>query len=548
MAEKIYSSIIDELLEDRKPDWDMVGLKDAVKSGEEQQDRTQQYVDESFLDDLAGESKHTELPSDSKSATLLNRMAEKEAALPRLGGVQTGRTRFATHAEDYENELGSDESLFDEMTMDFTKAHSEATSKDEHGREGVANRNRSDAEILAYVKKLLNQGTPPARVAALVQKVAEIELLDKKDNMGMSYLNNNAGVLGLAYMEPGSSEGFLPNAQMDMESPAYEKSNQVIASEKKNFCRHCNKEVKPKFRDAVALCPECSKPVFTIPKQGSRPVTSADCVRQFNAWKAAGIKPRAASVKRVAGCSDCAFFKAKTCNLYHLPVVANAKELAAVVNRLTAGVPSGSKKAALVALANRDGMRVEPKHFANRPVQKTSAKTVESLRVEREEQQKKVAAAPFTVATIEKMHKEGKTLDAIYQLGISKIGSVHAGWAIKEFVASLKAKGLKIALSQIDCKLLKQKLAVNNAIIGAIKCADCVYRSDMHCGLTGGTLVSFPGMEKTGKVASAKAPTDAKKLMEEYDLTSRSEVGDIEYNTPERLDVEMGNVPTAGDI
>jgi len=25
-------------------------------------------------------------------------------------------------------------------------------------------------------------------------------------------------------------------------------------------------------------------------------------------------------------------------------------------------------------------------------------------------------------------------------------------------------------------------------------------------------------------------------------------VGDIEYNTPERLDVEIGNVPTAGDI
>ena len=528
MAEKIYSSIIDEFLDDRKPDWEEVGLKDAVKSGEEQQDRTGEYVDDSFLDDLAGKSHHTELPSDSKSATLLNRMSEKESALPRLSAGQ--KAAAPVRLEDYKSEVGDDESLFNEVTMTIEKAEGKAPESKQYGAE---HRNRSDAEILAYVKKLLNQGVAPAKVAAQLEKVAELELLDKKDNMGMNYLNENQGTLGMAYLEP--------NTYMDDNSPAYERQEK-LGSESKPFCQHCNKDVKPLVRDAVSLCPECHKPLPLKPKQGSVK-TPENCVRQYRAWKSAGIVPRAQSVKKVAACDGCALFKNKTCNLYHLPVVANAQELALVINKMTPGVPVKSKRAALIALANRQPMQVEVKKLGSRPVQKTSARTVESLRTARQEPE-----SGFDATTVETMHKRGVALNTIYDKGSLKVGSVQAGYAIKAFIASLRDKGTKIALSQIDCKLLKQKLGVNNAIIGAVKCADCIYRQDMHCGLTGGTLVNFPGMEKTGKVASSAPPTDAVKLLNEYDLTKRPGVGDIEMNEDRPDDIQMGSVMTVGNL
>ena len=588
---RVYPNIIDAILDDREPDWVDVGLDKAQKSGEEVKDWGHQYTDEEFLDDLADESHHTPVPPTSRSATLLNRLDEKENALPRIG-MSPRRTTSGVHSDDYCNSRGDDESLFEEVTMSLDRARSEATSKDEHGREGVANRNRSDEEAVAYVKRLLNQGTPPARVAAQFEKLAEIELLNKKDNMGMNYLNQNQGLLGMAYLEP--------NAYMDEHSPTYEREK--VGAEGKVFCPKCNKDVKPERRHSIDYCPQCSRNLGQMPKSGGRkiadnwqpvtghpfyaegcrkkkifgeqgggwanlegeafkaylcdecmakrrgvspgePKTSADCVRQHNAWKAAGIAPRAASVKKVPACEGCAFFRNKACNLYHLPVVANAEELRAVVNRLTAGVPAASKRAALVALANREPQRVEQVRMVGRTVQKVSAKTVEQAREEHHE-----ASSGFSADTVEAMHKRGVALEEIYRRGSLKVGSVQAGSAVKQFVASLRDKGTKVRLSQIDCRLLKQKLGVSNAIVGAIKCADCVYRQDMHCGLTGGTLLSFPGMEQTGRKTASAPPTDAAALMREYDLVNKPRAEDIDTTPPVHLEVEMGSVPTVGEI
>ena len=574
--EKVYASIIDNFLDDREPNWEQVGLTDAQKSGEEVKDRGDKYVDDAFLNDLADESHHTVVPPSSKSAVLLNRMSEKESALPRLSAGRKAAT--PVRLEDYQSELGDDESLVNEVTYSIEQAEGKAPESKQYGAE---HRNQSDEEILRYVKKLLNQGTSPSKVAAQLEKIAVIELLDKKDNMGMNYLNENQGTLGMAYLEPN---------QFMESNPAVGRENVHLGSETKPFCSNCNKDVTPKYRDTIALCPECHKPLPLKPKQGARELsvperhqlaiakktltysdagakimggptkeeareiirrltgrppkessqkTSADCVRQFNAWKAAGIVPRAQSVKKIAACDGCAMFKNKTCTLYHLPVVANAQELAMVINKMTPGVPVRSKRAALVALANRQPMQVEVKKLGNRPIQKTSARTIESIRVTREE-----PASRFDVNTVEAMHKK-----AIYDKGSLKVGSVQAGYAIKAFIASLREKGTKIALSQIDCKLLKQKLGMNNAIMGAVKCADCTYRQDMHCGLTGGTLVNFPGMEKTGKVASSAPPTDAMKLLNEYDLTKRPVVGDIEINEDHPEDnIQMGSHMSAGNL
>ena len=568
--EKVYSSVIDSFLDDREPNWEDVGLKDAVKSGEEQLDRTHDHVDEGFLDEIAeGASHHTPLPPDSKSATFLNRMSEKEAAAPRLSAHQPAKARVAMHSEDYQNDT-NDQSIFDEVTATIEKAERDADP------DNIEKRNQTDAEVKGYIHKLLNQGTAPSRVAALLEKVAEIELYDKLKNMGGSYLNQNAGLLGFSYLEP--------NTFMDKQNPSYE--HEHTASDEKPFCSHCNKKVTAVKRDAKEYCPDCARPIVSKPKTGAegktalggrvchnckkpigrkdttcpscgkptpfvdpfdsktRQASSADCVRQFNAWKAAGIQVRAHSVKKITACNDCTFFKNRTCNLYHLPVVASAAELRPIINKLTAGVPAEAKRAALIRLANREPMRKNSvvKARPQERVQKLSQRTVENLREMHQE-----AGLEFTADAVETMHKRGLPLGDIYKKGSAKVGSVKAGWAIKAFIASLKERGTKIALSQIDCTLLKQKLGVANAIIGAVKCADCIYRQDMHCGLTGGTLLTFPGMEKMGKAASAP-PTDARTLMREYEMVNMPQAGDIEMKEPERLEVEMGSSMSAGDL
>ena len=523
MADKVYASIIDAILDEREPSWDEVGLSDAQKSGEKVKDLTGQYADDTFLDDIAGESHHTELPSDSKSATLLNRISEKESASPRLGSGQTATTHLGARPEDYKNSIGDDESLFSEVTMGLGEAESQAT---------VEKRNRTDGEIKSYIRTLLNQGMPPARVAAQLKKLAEIELFNHQ--MGTKYLNENAGLMGLAYLEP--------NTFMDKSSPAYEREK--VGGLSPEWCPRCKKDVNATTRQGNTYCPECEEIIFgTTPYGRAAAKTSADCIRQHETWKQAGIQVRAQSVKKVIACDGCSFFKEKTCNLYHLPVVSSAAELTPIVNKMTAGIPAGFKRAALVKIANREPQRTPMVSFARDPrgYAKASVSTIEGVRGHRKE------ASGFDYDEVETLHKQGVALADIYEKGSTKVGSVQAGWAIKKFVSSLRDKGTKIALSQIDCTLLKQKLGVSNAIVGAIKCADCIYRSDMHCGLTGGTLLTFPGMEKTGKTASA-APEDVAALLKDYELVKKPEQADIEINGPDRLEIEMGNKPSAGDI
>ena len=153
-------------------------------------------------------------------------------------------------------------------------------------------------------------------------------------------------------------------------------------------------------------------------------------------------------------------------------------------------------------------------------------------------------AAVFDSKTITQLHTAGKSLDAIYKEGINKVGSTSASRAIKTWVGEIKRGHLKIALSQIDCTLLKNKLGTQNVIVGAEKCGSCTYRKDMHCGLTGGTLLSFPGMEKqaTNHKVAANAPKDGRATLNEYDLVTTNQP-DIEMNPPERLEVEMGSKP-----
>src|SRR6201998_2557616 len=186
MADKPkYSSIIDEFLDEREPDWKDLGLKDAKNSGDEWLDRTHSAGDETFLDDTAkGASKPTTVPPASKGATLQNRIIEKESANPRLGANRGAQTRTAGGADD-------DESLVAEVTESIEDAA-------KNGK--VEKRNRSDSEVQRYVHQLLNQGVSPAKVATKLKQLSEIESFNP--HAASEFLQKHAGLLGIAYMEP----------------------------------------------------------------------------------------------------------------------------------------------------------------------------------------------------------------------------------------------------------------------------------------------------------------------------------------------------------
>ena len=166
---------------------------------------------------------------------------------------------------------------------------------------------------------------------------------------------------------------------------------------------------------------------------------------------------------------------------------------------------------------------------------KFAQRTMDAVRT-----QKTASAAVFNSDVVEKLHGAGHSIEKIFKGGANKVGSVQAKKAVIDFVNSIKNKPIKIALSQIDCTFLKNKLAVHNPIVGAAKCGSCSFRSGMHCGLTGGTLLSFPGMNGTGKkTASDEAVRDGHSILNEYDLSSPVQGPDIDMSEPERLDVQV---------
>ncbi len=191
MADKPkYANLIDSFLDTREPDWKELGLKDSEKSGKEWLERTHEYTDASFLDDLAeGVSHHTPVPPTSKGATLQNRILDKENAAPRLGAARTADSSKAADVSNARSVVGDDNSLLEEVTESLEEAAKGGKVEKKH---------RSDAEIRHYIKQLLNQGETPAKVAAQLKKMAELELFNHQ--IGTRYLQDNAGLLGLAYL------------------------------------------------------------------------------------------------------------------------------------------------------------------------------------------------------------------------------------------------------------------------------------------------------------------------------------------------------------
>src|SRR5208337_3906583 len=166
MADKPqYSGLIDAFLDDRAPNYKDLGLKDAEKSGEEQLDRTHQFVDDAFLDDLSdGVSHHTPVWPTGKSSsekeaqkarlerargTHLERMAAKDDNISGVAGSNVNWRVATQHPNDYSSKLGDNDSLFAEVTETLEAAA---------GTGKVEKKNVTDAAVQRYIHDLLNQG------------------------------------------------------------------------------------------------------------------------------------------------------------------------------------------------------------------------------------------------------------------------------------------------------------------------------------------------------------------------------------------------------
>jgi len=243
---------------------------------------------------------------------------------------------------------------------------------------------------------------------------------------------------------------------------------------------------------------------------------------------------RAKSVMKIKACTGCQHFRkdaagAASCSIYSLPIVASKNELMPIINNLVGNAKN--KQARLIQLANRDDAHVEPKVASGTSA--VASRAVAHARVPSLQPAAKVSKS-FTAADVLRLHNAGGKLQDIYGQGERTVGSKQASVAVKGFLSGLKGSQTKLALTQIDCTKLGGKLSSSNGIYGASKCATCTYRKVAHCGLTGGTLIKFPGMDSSSsnhRIASG-APFDGMAVIEEFDMLTPQLPSDIEMFEP----------------
>jgi hypothetical protein len=539
MADKPFSSIIDAFLADREPEWKNLGLTDAKKSGDEQKDRTRQYVDKEFTDEIAeSASRHTPIPP-SKSATLQNRLREKERAAPLITAVRANWHKDAYPREDeYRNTYGDNDSLFNEVTMSLEKAHSEGNLKEN----SADKKEVSDAAVQSYLRGLLNQGTAPAKVAQQLEKLAELELFNH--TTATDYLQRNAGMLGLAYLEPNTfmnkqDPSYRHNAGKTAAAPYGPTNPPPVDAENPPDdwvdCGSCGGTHPPDFwgdcRDDYnrwpsayttgekAIDPSATGPDLSLHHMTKPMMSSNECVASFEGMKRAGITPRAKSVKQIKACTDCSFFKkdasGKRCNLYHLPVVANVEELSQIVNNLTPGVPQKQKHAALVQIANRTDEHVQM-FDAGKTAQTQIVKTADA-RVNNQANRQPLKRYTFTSEHLAKLHNKGVSFKDAYKWADRKFGSVETSVAFRGFVQSLRKNGKgKIVVAAADLQFLNSIGIRSETFEGGAKCASC----PNHFGREARPIESGYGtMRVDGKFAQRTASVAAIQQKEAAEIT-----------------------------
>jgi hypothetical protein len=280
---------------------------------------------------------------------------------------------------------------------------------------------------------------------------------------------------------------------------------------------------------------------FIEPNHFMKSSGSKGCIETFNKIKREG-SVKAASVKKISACDSCSHCAGGRCNLYKLPIVASKKELQEVVNKIAAQLGKQVSKKAMTDIHN--GVQDEVQ--------------VQAPRAQDEQYSIRSAGdkVTFTEDSISSDNfrqdiDSGKSFEAAFVEAREKFGTLKVKVAAKRYIDDLKKTGSKINLDRVDCKYLHGKLASKNAIVGAKKCASCTYRNGMHCGLTGGTLLTFPGLDKvsSNKIANGDPSYDGNTLNTQVGLdSSKLQDFDVEIKELKGHDIDLGSYGNVGDI
>ena len=263
------------------------------------------------------------------------------------------------------------------------------------------------------------------------------------------------------------------------------------------------------------------------------------CVASLRHIHNHGGQVNAASVRRIAACPGCSECKKNPdgtckCGTYKLPIVSNVREAQQIVASLTHGT---GKRAALVARHNKEFNTLQASQV-NRSEERPTTPVIagsgcmSKFNIETT----KEAASAFTPKMVQASLNEGKTLQEVYVAGKTAHGSAVAERTVRTYLDTLKKTGARINLASVDCKLLKNRLTASETILGKAACKTCGLRNEMHCGFTGGTVLSYPGMESPSpKTASVK---DGVQIME--DLGLQAPTLDIQIaSDPDYLQVDI---------
>lgn len=252
---------------------------------------------------------------------------------------------------------------------------------------------------------------------------------------------------------------------------------------------------------------------------------------------------RALAVKKIAACNGCSKNNCGNCSLYRRPIVASAAEM-------TQLVASTLKAKSIKCASLKDGLAQLHDGVGEKVAQPAITASANNGQVRTAGDKQASRAKEASVSEIGSALAAGIPLSRVFKNASAQYGKVSASSAIKRFIASLKASKAKVSLAALDCSFLKGKLASSNAIVGESKCASCSYRGGMHCGLTGGTLLSFPGMKNasTNKISHG-SEVDGRDMLFEYEILDTQEDipltidedrtdTDVELHTTSKIDIE----------
>lgn len=452
---------IDELLADFRPSGDDPTISAGLRRGQDFKAMSAQ-ADEGILDELfgAGEHKMASAQTANRSGLVAANANWRQSPAAR----RANETTYDAQPRTQDDLPGGAPGQFKDASADGSilgDVMKRASGDDPQNLANLGKQHIDTAKVKEFVTTQLSIGKTPMQVAASLRQLAAQAEFDNTETD--EFLKDQSGLLGYSYIEPN------------------------------------------KF--------------------------NRDCKASLAHIRAHG-QLRAASIKRIAACAGCSECKCgpdgkSKCATYGLPLVGNAQELGRVVASLTGGT---MKKATLVARHNGVQATADTPGHAPRVIASRTAPTAPQRTAGTQSgisrfdvQEFRTAHSAFTPASVLASLNEGQSFARIFAAAKLEHGTQAAERVCRAYLSGLKGSGQRINLASLDCSLLKRRLASSETILGASKCASCSLRNGMHCGLTGGTLLSYPGMGTgtSSKTASATSTVkDGVDTMRELGMTA----------------------------